>query len=63
VRVRVDDAGEDVQTTRLDLVERFALPRLDDGVEEAASDQNVSLADAFLGDNASAADREICGRD
>jgi hypothetical protein len=63
VRVRVDDAGEDVQTTRLDLVERFALPRLDDCVEQAAGDQNVSLADAFLGDNASAADREICGRD
>jgi hypothetical protein len=63
VRVRVDDAGEYVQTARFDLVERFAMPRFDDSVEQAARDQNVRLADAFFGDDASAADREICGRD
>jgi len=61
--VRVDHAGEHVKSTRLDLIEGLAVARLDDGVEDAAGDQDVRLANAFLGDDPSAADREICGRD
>jgi hypothetical protein len=61
--VRVDDAGEHVQAARLDVVESLALPGLDDRVEQPAGDQHVRVADAFLGDDASAADREVCGRD
>ena len=59
--VRVDDTGEHMQAARLDLVERFAVARVDDGVEEAARDEHIGLANAFFGDDASTADREICG--
>jgi hypothetical protein len=63
MRVGVDDAGKDVQTARLDLVEGLAVSRIDDRVEDAAGDQDVGFADAVLADDASTADREICGRD
>jgi hypothetical protein len=61
MRVRVDDAREHVQTARLDVVEGLALSRVDDRVEQATRDENIRLADALLGDDASTADREICG--
>ena len=59
----VDDAGEHVQAARLDLVEGRAVSRINDPVEDPAGDQDVGFANAFFGDDASAADREICGRD
>lgn len=61
--VRVDDAGEDVKSARFDLVEGFALARVDDRVEDAAGNEDVRLANAFFGNDPTAADREICGRD
>jgi hypothetical protein len=50
-----------VIATGLDVVERLALSRLDDRIEDSAGDQYVRLANAFFGDDARAADREICG--
>jgi hypothetical protein len=61
--VSVDDAGEDVQAARLDVVEGLAVSRIDDRVEDATGDEDIGFADAVLGDDASTADREICGRD
>ncbi len=61
MRVRVDDAREDVKPARLDLVEGFPMARLDDRVEDTAGDQDVRLVNAFLGDDTAAADRQICG--
>jgi hypothetical protein len=52
-----------VKSARFDLIECLAVTRLDDGVKDAAGDQDVRLANAFLGDDPTAADREICGRD
>jgi hypothetical protein len=60
--MRVDDTGEQVIATGLDVVEGLALSRLDDRIEDSARDQYVRLANAFFGDDARAADREICGR-
>ena len=59
--VRIDDAREDVQAARFDLIEGLAVSWLDDRIEDTARDQDIRLANAVLGDNASAADREICG--
>ena len=61
MRVRVDDAREDVKPARLDLVEGLPMARLDDRVEDPAGDQDVRLVNAFLGDDTAAADRQICG--
>jgi hypothetical protein len=52
-----------MQPARFDLIERLAVARLDDGVEDPASDENVRFANAFFGNDPTAADREICGRD
>jgi len=59
--VRIDDAGEHMKAARLDLVERFAVAGVDDGIEEAARDEDIGLANAFFGDDAPTADRQICG--
>ena len=61
MRVRVDDAGEDVKPARLDLVEGVPVARLDDRIEDPAGDQDIRLVNAFLGDDTAAADRQICG--
>jgi len=61
MRVRVDDARQDVKPARLDLVEGFTMARLDDRIEDPAGDQDVRLVNAFLGDDTAAADRQICG--
>ncbi len=50
-----------MKTARLDLVERFAVAGVDDGIEEAARDEDIGLANAFFGDDAPTADRQICG--
>ena len=63
MRVRIDDAGEQVIATGLDVIERLALSRLDDRIENTARDQDIRLANALFGDDARAADREVCGRD
>jgi hypothetical protein len=52
-----------MKTARFDLIERLAVPRLDDGVEDPAGDEDVRLANALFGNDPSSADREICGRD
>jgi len=59
--VRVDDAREHVQAARLDLIERLAVARVDDGVEQAARDEDLGFANAFFGDDAPTADRQVCG--
>ena len=50
-----------MKAARLDLVERFALAWIDDGVEEAARDEDIGLANALFGDDAPTADREVRG--
>lgn len=39
------------------------MSRINDPVEDPAGDQDIGFAYAFFGDDPSAADREICGRD
>jgi hypothetical protein len=61
VYVCVDDAGKYVKPARFDLVEGLAVAGLDDRVEDPARDQDIRLANTILGDDAPAADGEICG--